>query len=208
MKLVEQKWEWVHKPVEVNQLIELAGRTCYKSEERISDGSADKFVSMILSRGHETVIEHVSASVRFITNRGVSHELVRHRLASYSQESTRYVRYNDQISFIKPVWWQEYSELQRQHWEMAMQQSADAYLTALANGDRPEQARDLLTHAVKTEVVVTANFREWRHIFALRCSKHAHPQMVALMKDCLAGFAIAFPLIFTDLATKFLSNQS
>ena len=199
MKVIEQSWEWFKKPESVIESIELAGRVCYKSEDRIGGGSAAKFVKLILERGHETVIEHVSASVRFITNRGVTHELVRHRLASYSQESTRYVRYGDQVTFIKPVWWSQYSEEQKKHWEMYMQQSEEAYILALKYGDRPEQAREYLPHAVKTEIVVTTNLREWRHIFELRCARTSHPQMVALMRDCLAGFAKEMPIVFEDL---------
>ena len=103
MKIIEQSWEWVQKPELPLELIEGAGRTCYKSEEKITEGSAKKFVKRILKSGHESVIEHVSASVRFITNRGLTHELVRHRLCAFSQESTRYVRYDGNMEFIKPV---------------------------------------------------------------------------------------------------------
>lgn len=102
MKIMEQSWGWVQKPVSPLENIEKAGRTCYKSENRITPGSAEKFVKTILELGHETVIEHSYASVRFITNRGVTHELVRHRLCSFCQESTRYVKYNGEMEFIKP----------------------------------------------------------------------------------------------------------
>lgn len=202
MQIIDQSWEWLQKPTNPLEIIELAGRTCYKSENRITPGSAEKFVKMILDLGHETVIEHLSASVRFITNRGVTHELVRHRLASYAQESTRYVRYNDEnLKFIKPVWWNEpsYSEEQKQHWTNAMEQTEKLYLEAIAKGDKPEQAREILPNSVKTEIVVTANLREWRHIFELRCSKQAHPQIRSLMLDCLSGFAAEMPIIFGNL---------
>lgn len=201
MKIIDQSWEWLQKPVLPLEIIELAGRTCYKSEKRITKGSAEKFVKMIIELGHEAVIEHISASIRFITNRGVTHELVRHRLASFSQESTRYVRYSGEIEFIKPVWWDEpdYSEAQKKNWLEAVQQAEDAYLRALELGDKPEQAREILPHALKTEIVVTANLREWRHIFALRCSPKAHPQMRVLMLDCLKGFAKEIPVVFDDL---------
>ena len=205
MKIINQIWEWLQKPIKSLELIELAGRTCYKSENRITSGSAEKFVKMILDLGHETVLEHMSASVRFITNRGVTHELVRHRLASYSQESTRYVRYSDQLTFIKPVWWDDpdYPEERKQHWQHAMEQAEKAYLGALQKGDKPEQAREILPHAVKVEIVMTANLREWRHIFDLRCTNKAHPQMRALMLDCLHGFAKEIPIIFDGLAKKY-----
>jgi len=205
MQIIDQSWEWLQKPSHVLEVIELAGRTCYKSENRITKGSAEKFVKMIVGLGHETVIEHVSASVRFITNRGVTHELVRHRLASYSQESTRYVRYSGGLQFIKPVWWDDpkYSEEQKEHWKNAMEYSEKAYLEALEKGDKPEQAREMLPHAIKVEIVVTANLREWRHIFALRCSKKSHPQMEALMLGCLKGFAKEIPIVFDDLVKEF-----
>src|SRR3972149_10859113 len=179
MQIINQTWEWLQKPTRVLEVIELAGRTCYKSEDRITSGSAEKFVKMIVGLGHETVIEHVSASVRFITNRGVTHELVRHRLASYSQESTRYVRYSGGLQFIKPVWWDDpkYSEEQKEHWKNAMEYSEKAYLEALEKGDKPEQARGMLPDGVKEENGVTAKRRGGSHIFALRCSKKSHPQM-------------------------------
>ncbi len=204
MKVIDQSWEWLQRPSKPLEILELAGRTCYKSENRITEGSAEKFVKMILGLGHETVLEHCNASVRLITNRGVTHEIVRHRLASYSQESTRYVRYNNQVTFVKPVWWHdpEYPEANRAHWMQAMEQAEQNYLVSLKNGDKPEQARELLPHAIKAEIVMTANLREWRHIFELRCAQAAHPQMRALMLDCLAGFAKEIPVVFDDLVAK------
>lgn len=201
MKIIDQSWTWLQKPALPLEIIERAGRTCYKSEKRITKGSAEKFVKMILELGHETVIEHASASVHFITNRGVTHELVRHRLASYAQESTRYVRYSGEIEYIKPAWWNDpnYTEAQKQNWLAAMQQAENAYLEALKLGDKPEQAREVLPHALKAEIVVTANLREWRHIFELRASPKAHPQMRVLMLDCLKGFGQEIPVIFDDL---------
>lgn len=206
MKIINQSWEWLQKPVQSLELIERAGRVCYKSEKRITKGSAGKFVKMILELGHEAVIEHINVSIRLITNRGVTHELVRHRIASYSQESTRYVRYNDEIEFIKPVWWDDpsYSEIQKQNWLEAMEQAENSYLKALQHGDKPEQAREILPHALKTEIVITANLREWRHIFALRCSAKAHPQMQALMLDCLKDFSKEIPVVFDDLLNKYV----
>lgn len=201
MQIIEQKWEWLQRPSLPLELIELAGRTCYKSEQRIDTGSAERFVKMLIELGHETVLEHVSASVRFITNRGVSHELVRHRLCSFSQESTRYVKYDSNIEFIKPVWWNDagYSEERKKNWMMAMEHAESAYREAIKLGDKPEQARELLPHALKTEIVTTANLREWKHIFILRCTRKAHPQMRALMLDCLEGFAAEIPAIFAGL---------
>jgi thymidylate synthase (FAD) len=160
---------------------------------------------MIVDLGHEAVIEHASASVRFITNRGVTHELVRHRIASYSHESTRYVRYGGGLQFIKPVWWDDpdYPKDRKENWKNAMQRAEEGYLKALEMGDKPEQAREMLPHSVKTEIVMTANLREWRHVFNLRCSRTSHPQIVALMLDCLRGFNREIPVVFNDLAKKF-----
>lgn len=201
MKIIKQSWEWIQKPVKPLEIIERAGRTCYKSENRITKGSAEKFVKMLLDLGHEAVIEHASASIRLITNRGVTHELVRHRLANYAQESTRYVRYSGELEFIEPVWWSDknYSKTQMQHWIQTMEQAEKSYLEAIKLGDKPEQARELLPNSTKTEIVVTANLREWRHIFLLRCSSKAHPQMRVLMIDCLHGFAKEIPVVFDDL---------
>jgi thymidylate synthase (FAD) len=209
MKIINQSWGWIQKPVKPLEIAELAGRTCYKSEKRITKDSAEKFIKMILEHGHETVIEHVIASIRLITNRGVTHELVRHRLASYSQESTRYIRYSGELEFIKPVWWDDhdYSETQKQNWLQAIEQAEKFYLEALKAGDKPEQAHEILPNALKTEIVVTANLREWRHIFDMRCSPHAHPQIRFLMLDCLKGFAQEIPVVFDDLLKKYSKQK-
>jgi len=197
MKLIEQRWEWVAKPQMPLQIIELAGRTCYKSEARADDESAARFCRMLLRRGHESVMEHVSASVRFITNRSITHELVRHRLASFSQESTRYVDYQDEMEFIQPVWLDAHSE---GPFLRTCESAEVAYrIFRKIMGWRPEQAREVLPNALKTEIVMTANLREWRHVFKLRTSKAAHPQMRALMLSCLEGFKREIPVLFDDI---------
>ena len=205
MKIIKQHWQWIQKPINPLKIIELAGRTCYKSEKKITAESANKFVGMILKLGHETVIEHINASIRLITNRGVTHELVRHRMASYSQESTRYVKYKDEVEFIMPVWWdnQNYPESNKQNWLCAVKQAEKFYLKALKAGDTAEQAREILPNSLKTEIVATANLRQWRHIFAMRCSSHAHPQIRYLMLDCLKEFGKEIPIVFDDLLKKF-----
>jgi thymidylate synthase (FAD) len=205
MNIISQTWKWLQKPNNPLEFIEIAGRTCYKSEKNIVAGSSEKFVKMILGLGHGSVFEHVNASIRFVTNRGVTHELVRHRLASFSQESTRYVRYSKQLIFIEPIWWSDpgYPEENKNHWKLAMEHAEKVYLFALQQGDKPEQAREMLPHAIKTEIVMTANIREWHHIFELRCSNKAHPQIRALMLDCLYGFSQEIPIIFDDLLKKY-----
>jgi len=203
MKIIDQSWAWVQKPVLPLHILETAGRTCYKSESKITDDSAKKFIQMILARGHESVIEHVSASVRFITNRGVTHELVRHRLCAFSQESTRYVNYGgDDIEFIRPVWIENGYDEQGDAFNTFIDAcliSEKNYNQLLSFGWRPEQAREVLPNSLKTEIVVTANLREWRHIFKLRTSIAAHPQIRELMTDCLNGFKSEIPVLFDDI---------
>ena len=204
MDLIEQSWQWLFKPSEESiKQIEKIGRTCYKSEGKITPGSADRFVKMILKNGHESVIEHCVATVKFITNRGVTHELVRHRLASFSQESTRYVKLGGKrkdIQFIKPVWFDnKYSLPSMIQFRSSCYESEATYNQLIEYGWTPEQAREVLPNALKTEIVVTANLREWRHIFKLRTSKKAHPQIRALMQSCCDGFKTTVPIIFDDI---------
>jgi thymidylate synthase (FAD) len=199
MKLIKQSYK-ILKISGNLEYIEECGRTCYKSEEKITFSSAEKFVSQIIKRGHESVIEHGVLSVRFITNRGVTHELVRHRLASYSQESTRYVNYGGrEIEFIMPVWIEQSNLDQFNLFHEACKLSEYYYKQLLSQGWRPEQAREVLPNSLKTEIITTANFREWRHIFKLRCSKAAHPQMRELMLPLLRELKTTIPIVFDDL---------
>ena len=208
MKRIKQYWEWIQKQVDALKIIEIAGRTCYKSEDKITDESAKIFTKTVMNRGHTSVIEHVSVSVKFYTNRGVSHELVRHRHCAFSQESTRYVNYKSQdIQYIEPVWWDESTEQQRQLWTMMMAQNEINYKLLLECKWSPEKARDVLTNALKTEIVVTASVREWLAIFDLRCSKAAHPQIRELMLDCLKRFKKEFPVIFDDVYEKYFNQN-
>lgn len=194
-------------PQKIMAVIERAGRTCYKSENNISDGSAEKFIGNILRSGHESVIEHEKITVRFICDRGVTHELVRHRIASYSQESTRYCNYtNDkfgnELTFIEPCFWDRSTEegaKQYKIWEESMQAIEKSYNELISAGARPEQARSILPNSLKTEIVVTMNLREWRHYFKLRCSKRAHPQIKEISDMLLAEFKEKLPVIFGDL---------
>lgn len=184
--------------LEMLKRIERAGRTCYKSEDRITDDSAPKFVKMLIDRGHHSVLEHVSLTVRFIVPRGISHELVRHRLASYSQESTRYCNYSGGVQFVRP-WHLEPGSLDEEFWLMHAEGREDAYLSALALGWTPQMARGLLPIDLKTEVVMTANAREWRHFFSLRAAKPAHPQMQEAACDLLRRFRVFVPVLFDDV---------
>jgi thymidylate synthase (FAD) len=183
--------------------IETCGRVCYKSEERIGDGSAEAFIRGIIARGHESVLEHCSITVRIICDRGVSHELVRHRLASYSQESTRYCNYSkdkfgNEITVIQPRFLLRKSEAWNA-WRDACVTAEEIYFEMLENGCTAQEARAVLPNSLKTEVMMTANIREWRHILKLRTSPAAHPQMreiMSLLYDQLMAYA---PVLFDDI---------
>ena len=154
--------------------LERIGRVCYKSEDRITADSAEKFIAMIVASGHGSVIEHSRLTVKFICDRGVTHELVRHRIASYSQESTRYCNYckdkfGNELTFIRPYFWDNDAE-KFAIWSDAMQAAENAYNALIAAGARPEEARSVLPNSLKTEIVVTMNLRQWRHFFELRTS--------------------------------------
>lgn len=214
--------DYVHGGNFALEHIEHAGRICYKTEDKMNAGSAKKFVAKILERGHESVIEHSAMTVKFIIDRGVSHELVRHRLCAFSQESTRYCNYKGGVTFVIPPWIDnlrpsEYDSLEI--WDKWLEQEdtgqfgyesiwlshmahCEIWYKALLKGTlpwSPQQARSVLPNSTKTEIVVTANFREWRHIFRLRCAKAAHPQMreimIPLHKECKE----IIPVIFDDI---------
>ena len=225
MKLVKQDHQILSRisigGIEELQRIEVAGRTCYKSEEKITpDGeSAKRFVKMIINNGHEAMLEHSSLSVRFICSRGVSHEIVRHRLFSFAQESTRYCNYSKgkfggECTFIVPpdqewgVDVDEYHDSEefgfvvddtRRIWYETMCEAEDSYMCLLDSGWTPQEARDVLPNALKTEIVVTGNYREWRHFFKLRCDEKAHPHMRALALDLLEDVKTRIPVVFNDL---------
>lgn len=193
---------------EVLKRLEIVGRTCYKSENLITDTSAETFVRKLIARGHEAIIEHESISVRFTCDRGVSHELVRHRLASYAQESTRYCNYSQdkfggEITVIKPCFLLEGTEAYRQ-WEWTMHQAECAYFDLLDIGLSPQEARCVLPNSLKTEVVMTANLREWRTVLRLRCSKVAHPQMREVMLVLLEKLHSLIPAVFDDIYEEYL----
>ena len=199
------------------QLIEKAGRTCYKSEEEITSTSAEKFAAARIKQGHESVIEHSAMTVKFIIDRGVSHELVRHRLCAFSQESTRYCNYKGGVTFIIPPWVDiEPCEIDAQEcrrnfavmehgfakdrWLFGMAAAEILYRILLTDDWPPQQARSVLPNSLKTEIVVTANLREWRHIFKLRTTNAAHPQMREVMVPLLYKVRGLIPVIFDDIA--------
>ena len=183
---------------EMVRKIEAAGRTCYKSEAKITTDSANNFINNIIKRGHESVLEHEKISVRIICDRGVTHELVRHRIASYSQESTRYVDYKKGIEVIKPCFWEEGSK-ELKKWKNCMRFLEVNYIKMRESGALPQEARSILPNSLKTEIVCTMNLREWRHFFKLRCVKAAHPQMRELSYMILEKFVSTIPIVFDDI---------
>lgn len=209
MRIVEPSIEIID-PVngeDILNKIEKCGRTCYQSVAK-QDNSSHSFVKMIITRGHESVLEHVSLSVKIVCDRGVSHELVRHRLASYSQESTRYCNYgNKEIEFVCPVEFQGKLDMLGV-WTTHCIQSERAYNLLLSRGCKPENARSILPNSLKTEIVMTANLREWRHFIKLRASKFAHPDMRVIAKMILNEFNKNIPIVFDDLAQEFLTNEN
>lgn len=205
MKIISPSFQILSCPDgdSILRMIEKIGRTCYKSEDRITSHSAPEFVRRLVRSGHHSVLEHISISVLFVCDRGVSHELVRHRIAAYSQESTRYVNYSKEkygqgLTVIRPFFWPEGSKA-FETWRMAMEEAERRYLELIRLGARPEEARSVLPSSVKTEIVMSCNLREWRHVLGLRCSKASHPQMREIMLPLLGEFHRTVPVVFDDL---------
>jgi thymidylate synthase (FAD) len=203
MKIINPSFE-ILTPInreDILKLIELAARTCYKSEGKACEGSAGPFVEKIGKVfKHESVLEHAVFSVKFICDRGVTHELVRHRLAAYSQESTRYCNYgkdgfNNEITVIRPLFWEEGSG-KYNVWKVACASAERDYIDLLSRGASPQEARSVLPNSLKTEIVMTANMREWLHVFKLRCSDKAHPQIREIMIPLQDYMVTVLPEIF------------
>lgn len=207
--------------IEVLQLLEKVARTCYKSEDRITiDGeSAKKIVKLLLSKNHEAMLEFYDVIVKFTCDRGVSHEIVRHRIGSFAQESTRYVNYSVDgkskgCTFIIPQWIsdEQIEEVQKLNeknytkiesttmdWYHSMATCEQTYNSLLKAGWKPEQARSVLPNSTKTEINVKFNLRAWRHFFKLRTASAAHPQMRELTIPLLEVFKQRIPLLFDDI---------
>ena len=188
------------------QKLERCGRVCYKSEDKITEGSAEKFIGMILKSGHESVLEHEKLTVKFVCDRGVTHEIVRHRIASYSQESTRYCNYSkdkfgNELTFIRPCFWADDSE-EYAVWKQAMEEIEKTYVKLISLGAKPEEARSILPNSLKTEIVCTMNLREWRHFFRLRTAERAHPQIREISVALLDELKKRIPVIFDDINTS------
>jgi thymidylate synthase (FAD) len=208
MKIIEPsfKIESALDGVSALKHIELCGRVCYKSEHKLTEDSYKTFVKFLIDNGHTSVLEHYSFTIRFICDRGVSHEMVRHRHTGYSQESTRYCNYTmdkfgNEITVIRPYFFKNNS-LRFDLWEDACRMSEVAYFALLNDGATPQEARSVLPNSTKTELVVTTTFREWRDIFKLRTSPAAHPQMREIMIPALKAAQEMFPIVFDDIEVK------
>lgn len=205
MRIVKAEFE-VMSPIDgVKMLkhIERCGRICYKSEGDITEDSYMKFIRNIIDRGHESVLEHAGLSVRFIVDRGVSHEIVRHRMASYSQESTRYCNYSkgkfgEEITVIEPCFFEKGSGRYKS-WENSCLEAEKHYFAMLYMGASAQEARAVLPNSLKTELIMTTNFREWRHFFKLRTAAGAHPQMREIAVPLLAHLCREIPVIFDNI---------
>lgn len=221
MNIIKSNYE-ILTPISDNGIeelkhIERIGRVCYKSEDKISeDGeTAKKFVKMLIDRGHEAMIEHSSLSVKFTVDRGVSHELVRHRIASFAQESTRYVNYSldkfgNEINVIDIASGigldakmngtpDSIIDVILHEWIEAMEDAEKHYMRMIELGATPQIARSVLPNSTKTEITITANYREWRNFFKLRTAPTAHPQMREVTIPLLKELQNRLPIIFDDI---------
>jgi len=205
MKIIEPSFEIMYMPnaKTILLVLESAARVCYKSEDKIKPESANKIIRGLIKSGHESVIEHMGVTVKFTCDRGISHELVRHRIASFSQESTRYANYSkekfgNEITVIRPIFWPA-GHMLYTLWRQTCALAETSYLTLLKRGAKVQEARSVLPNSLKTEIVVTANLREWRHILKLRCSKAAHPQIRQLCLPLLDGLHSLLPVLFEQL---------
>lgn len=207
MKIIQPSFELLSYTPNLTKLIEECGRVCWKSEDKICEGSDVKFIEMLKGVNHASVLEHGSITVRFVCDRGVSHELVRHRIASFSQESTRYCnyskdKYSNEITVIEPFFYGEDRETgEFALWRDSCEVAEKAYLHLLEKGSKAQEARSVLPNSLKTEIVVTANPREWRYIMELRTSAAAHPQIRQIMCGVLIKFRELWPILFNDVGS-------
>lgn len=204
MKIVEPSYE-ILTPIDGKdalQTIEYCARTCYQSFDKQTEDSYLNFIKMIVGRHHDACLEHYSFSVKFIVDRGVLAECTRHRIASFCAESSRYCNYSkdkfgDEITVIKPFFYKE-GTAEFEFWRKAMLESERAYMFLVSNSS-PEEARCVLPLSLKTEMVMTANIREWRHFLTLRTSPFAHPQMRQVTIPLLRELKEKIPIVFDDI---------
>lgn len=203
MKIIPASAEILYAHPDAVAFIERVARTCYKSEDKIGPGTGEAFVRGLVKRRHFAMLEHASMTVRFVVDRGVSHEIVRHRIASYAQESTRYCDYagakrGKEITVIAPCFWEPGSSMWST-WLEACGYAEQRYFRLRLMGAKPEEARSVLPNSLKTELVMTANMREWREVFRLRTADAAHPQMREVMIPLFERCFTSTPTLFDDL---------
>lgn len=199
--------------IQILKNLEKVGRVCYKSEDKITKDSCQMFVKGIISSGHHTILEHEKITVKFICSRSITHALVRHRIASYSQESTHYCNYSKekfgkQITVIAPPFLDYVRKEEPNHgmhhfiWNSTIRIIEEAYFKLIELGVPAKEARDILPIGLKTELYMTANLREWRHILTLRCADDENTAMKELMRKVLKEFKQLIPIIFDDIDIK------
>lgn len=222
MKLIDQSVKLTTITDKADYIVEKMGRKCYGSQMSDNKVSRDAFLLGLIKSGHESVVEHTSATVEITSNLRVLEQITRHRLASFSVQSTRYVNFKKGIICIRPVWMihhlpGEYNNITTA--DVCHDQSVDfhaeriylnsliraegEYKALLAHGRKAEEASDILPKALATEIGMTANFREWRHVIKLRTSKKAHPQIRAIVKDIAILLSSEYPVFFSDLVEGF-----
>ena len=182
---------------EALRIVENATRVCYKSEDKVKEGSAEKLIKGVIKAKHFGCIEHVSLTVKFICDRACSHQLVRHRLMSFNQKSQRYCK-EDNLEVIKPEGLKNTSI-----WLESCRQAENAYAELIRRGEKPEVARGVLPNSTATEIYATANLREWRHFFELRCDRTAQKDIRMLALELLCQMFEKYPVFFEDLVDKY-----
>ena len=203
MKIIDPSYKItkMDTPQEIYEHLEASGKVCYAATPKAP--SAEAFVRRLVQRKHMSVIEHAGMSVEFVTDRGVSHQLVRHRLNSYAQQSTRYCNFNknkfgSEITVVRPPFWKENTP-EYEEWLTAMLFAEKKYMDLIALKAKPEEARSVLPNSLATTIVVTSNFRQWAEIFRQRCASDAHPQIRQLMQPLLLEMREKLPAIFEDV---------
>ncbi len=213
MRVVPQSAELIQVTQRAEATLERIARVCYNSEDRMACGCADgecercrarrtHFLGGLKERRHDSVFEHASATFRLVTDRGITHELVRHRLASYTQSSTRYIRYDEDLPVVPPLFRAETRAAEEAAWRSGAEAAERAYRELLSAGTPAEIARDVLPTCTAATIFVTANFREWRHILRLRLAKGAHPKIRLLARQILEHLAPHCPVYFDDLGKE------
>lgn len=183
--------------IQMLRFIELQGRISHRSEDKMSPDSWERFIkAVVLEHGDWSIVEHASITATLRVDRGVTHELVRHRTLSFTQESTRFVRYKQELEFIRPA---EIKPRDGATWELAMQQAEKSYHNLLSLGNRPQEARSVLPNAVAATIAITGNLRSWRWLFLMRTSKETHPDFRRITIPMLEEFKKVIPLLYDDI---------